>query len=200
MTVIVIGGSGTIGQAIIKELSKRHSIINVGRSKGDLLCDITSEKSIEEMFKKAGKIQSVVIAAGELEFAPLEKMNSGKFQLGINSKLMGQVNVVLIGSKFINAGGSFTLTSGTLNYDPIAGGSSASLVDGALNGFVTAAAIEMPRGIRINAVSPTILEESLDAFGSYFIGWEPVPAAKVALYYSKSVDGHQTGKVYQVLP
>jgi NAD(P)-dependent dehydrogenase (short-subunit alcohol dehydrogenase family) len=121
-----------------------------------------------------------------------------KFDIGLRDKLMGQVNVVLAGQQFLNDGGSFTLTSGILSEDPIQFGAAASLVNGALESFVCAAAIELPRGLRINAVSPTVIEESMDSFGPYFRGYKPVPAIAAALAYSKSVEGKQTGQVYKV--
>jgi NAD(P)-dependent dehydrogenase (short-subunit alcohol dehydrogenase family) len=112
---------------------------------------------------------------------------------------MGQVNLVLVGRELIADGGSFTLTTGVLDSDPIRGGSSASLVNGAINAFVMAAAIEMPRGLRINAVSPGLITEAADALAPYFRGFETVPAARAALAYSRSVEGAQTGRVYRVL-
>ncbi len=199
MKVIVIGGKGTIGSAVIKELTDRHDVLIAGRKNCDLICDITSEESIRKMFAKAGKFDAVVITSGNVVFDDFEKMNSAKYQFGLNDKLMGQVNVVLIGREFIRDKGSFTLTSGILSRDPIRAGSSASMVNKAIEGFVMGAAIEMPRQIRINVVCPTILAESMKKFGPYFRGFDPVPAAKVALAYSKSVEGLQTGQVYEVL-
>ena len=111
---------------------------------------------------------------------------------------MGQVRLVLIGLKYINMGGSFTLTSGILSHDPIRLGSSAAMVNGAINSFVKTAAIEMPHHIRINAVSPTVLSESMENYAPFFRGFESVPASRVALAYSKSVEGAQTGIVYRV--
>lgn len=121
-----------------------------------------------------------------------------QYHIGLNNKLMGQVNLVLVGLKHINEGGSFTLTSGILSHDPIKFGSSASMVNGAIDSFVKSAAIEMPKSIRINAVSPTVLTESLESYGPYFRGFESVSASRVALAYSKSVEGAQNGVIYQV--
>lgn len=198
MKIIVIGGAGTIGAAVVKELSPRHEILIAGRKKGDLIVDIESEDSIRKMFTQAGQFDAVVVAAGEVVFEELGQMNNTKYHVGLNSKLMGQVNVVLIGSQFIQNRGSFTLTSGVLSVDPIHGGSSASMVNRAIEGFVMAAAIELPRGIRINAVRPTVLREAMDKFAPYFRGFDPVPASKAALAYSKSVEGLQTGQTYTV--
>ena len=120
------------------------------------------------------------------------------YTLGLTNKLMGQVNLALTAREHLVDGGSITLTSGILAEQPIAVGSSASMVNGALEGFVRAAACELPRGIRINLVSPTVLVESMAAFGPFFRGFEPVPAARAALAYSRSVEGIQTGQVYRV--
>lgn len=198
MRIIVIGGTGTIGSAVCKELSKRHEVLVASRTKGDLQCDIGSEESIREMFKNAGKFNAVIVTTGNVHFEEFAQMTTAKYQIGLNHKLMGQVNVVLIGRQSIQNKGSFTLTSGILSEDPIKAGSSASMVSAALDGFVKAAAIEMDRGIRINVVSPTVLTESLKEYGPYFYGYEPVPASKAALAYAKSVEGLQTGQVYRV--
>lgn len=197
MKIIVIGGKGTIGSAAIKELSK-HDIIIAGHTHGDVKFDMTSPDSIKSMFEEIGKFDAVIVAAGDAHFEPFAQMTPEKYKVGLNSKLMGQVNIVLFGSKFIQDNGSFTLTSGSLAHDPVRGGSSASMVNAAIDGFVRAAAIELKRGIRLNAVSPTILEESMVKYGAYFSGHIPVPASKVAKAYSKSVEGGQTGQIYRV--
>ncbi len=111
---------------------------------------------------------------------------------------MGQVNLVTQGLKHIRDGGSFTLTSGLLNEDPIRDGVSAAMVNGALEGFARAAAIALPRGVRINVVSPTVVEEPLPIFGPYFLGTKAVPVAEAALGYVKSIEGAQTGRVYRI--
>lgn len=198
MKIIVVGGTGTIGKAVVKELGQRHTIIVAGYDHGDVKVDIKNLDSVEKMFAFAGQCDAVVSAAGKLHFADLIEMKPEHYFIGINDKLMGQVNLVLTGLRYINDGGSFTLTSGILSIDPIRYGSSASMVNGAIDGFVKGAAIEMPRGIRINAVSPTVLTESMNKYADYFPGFESVSAARVALAFSKSVEGKQTGQVYRV--
>ena len=71
-------------------------------------------------------------------------------------------------------------------------------MNAAIEGFAAAAAIELPRGLRINAISPTVLTESMGSYGPFFPGFEPVPAERVALAYQRSVEGAQTGRVYRV--
>ncbi len=198
MKILIVGGTGTIGSAVANELKGRHDLIIVGHKHGDLQVDITSMESIEKMFQSIGKLDAVISTAGKVKFAPLSEMRNEDYEIGLKDKLMGQVNLVLIGQQYVNQGGSFTLTGGILSHDPIRSGSSASMVNRALEGFVIAAAIELPFSQRINLVSPTVITESLPHFGPYFRGFESVTSQRAALAYSKSVEGAQTGQIYYV--
>ena len=199
MRIVLVGASGTIGQAVAKELAERHEIVKVGSKSGDVQVDVTDAASIRAGLKQIGPFDALVSAVGKVKFAPLADMAEADYAIGLKDKLMGQVNLVLVGREFIADGGSFTLTSGVLTYDPIRFGSSASMVNGAIEAFVRAAAIELPRGLRINAVSPGVLVESLPGYGPFFRGHEAVPGARVALAYAKSVEGARTGQVFEVL-
>ncbi|MBX9913088.1 MAG: short chain dehydrogenase [Pseudomonadaceae bacterium] len=199
MKILLIGANGTLGKAIDQQLQERHNIVRIGRTSGELQVDITDSASIRQMFEQVGNFDALICAAGNLHFGALEEMSTEHFAIGLQDKLMGQVNLLLIGRDFANDGASFTLTSGVLSDDPIRYGSSASMVNAAVDGFVRGAAIELPRGLRINSVSPTVVEESLPSYGPYFRGFKAVPAAIAALAYVKSVEGAQTGQVYRVL-
>lgn len=194
MRVLVAGASGTVGKAAIAAL-KKHEIIKAGRSSGDIKVDLTDPASISAMYQKLGKVDAVVACAGHVHFGPLVKMTSEQFMSGLKDKLMGQVNLVLLGLDHVNDGGSFTLTSGVLDRDPIRMGANAAVVNGALGAFVKSAALEMPRGMRINAVSPGLLQDSAEKYDGYFPGHEPVSSGRVGLAYAKSVDGGLTGQV-----
>ncbi len=198
MKILVIGGTGTIGKAVVHELKLRHEVITAGSHSGDIQVDITDKVSLETMYKKIKHLDAVVFTAGAVHFGPLAKMTDTEFHIGLENKLMGQINTVLIGQHYLNTNGSFTLISGILDHDPIVLGANASAVNGAINGFVRSAAIELPNHLRINAVSPTVVTESMKEYGPYFRGFKPVAAAEVALAFSKSVEGAQTGQVYHV--
>jgi NAD(P)-dependent dehydrogenase (short-subunit alcohol dehydrogenase family) len=198
MKIILIGASGTLGKAVSAELASRHEIVAISRTSGNIHADMREGKSLQSAFQKVGKVDAIVCAAGSVHFGPWAELTPEKFDVGLRDKLMGQVNVVLAGQEVLNDGGSFTLTSGILSEDPIRYGAAASLVNGALESFVRAAAIELSRSLRINIVSPTVVEESMSSFGPYFRGYKPVPAREAALAYSKSVEGLQTGQVYKV--
>ena len=199
MKIVIVGATGTIGKFVVAALQERHDIVKVGNRGGDHQVDVTDSNSIRALFKKIGRFDALVSTTGKVHFGDLAAMTEKEMQIGLQNKLMGQVNLVLIGRDHINDNGSFTLTSGLLNHDPIRYGAAASLVNGALDGFVTGAAVEMPRGLRINVVSPGVLTESLPVFGDYFRGFESVAGKRFAQAYVKSVESLQTGKVYSVL-
>ena len=195
--VLLVGASGTLGRAVRAELEQRHDVLAASRS-GKLQVDITDAASIGRLFARIGKVDAIACAAGNVHFGPLAAMNDELYAIGLRDKLMGQVNLALIGRDHLNDGGSITLITGILAEQPIRAGSSASMVNGALEAFVRAASIEMPRGIRINAVSPNVFSESMPGYAPFFRGFEAIPVARAALAYSRSIEGAQTGQVYKV--
>lgn len=197
MKILVIGATGTVGQGIVQELAQDHQVIRVGKNHGDYQVDLSREESVKALFAQTGKVDAVIAATGGVHFGPLAEMTSEQFNHGLQDKLMGQVRLVLMGKAFVNPGGSFTLTSGILAQQPIRTGVNATAVNAALEGFVLAAAAELS-GLRINAVSPTVLTESLESYGPFFPGFESAPVGRVALAYRRSVEGIDTGKVYRV--
>ncbi|MBC1544681.1 short chain dehydrogenase [Listeria cossartiae] len=198
MKILLIGASGTLGSAVKDRLEKKADVITAGRHSGDVTVDITSIDSIKKMYAQVGKVDAIVSATGSATFSPLTELTPEKNAVTISSKLGGQINLVLLGIDSLNDHGSFTLTTGIMMEDPIVQGASAAMANGAVTAFAKSAAIEMPRGIRINTVSPNVLEESWDNLEPFFQGFLPVPAAKVARAFEKSVFGAQTGQSYQV--
>ncbi|MGO9770987.1 MAG: short chain dehydrogenase [Roseiarcus sp.] len=204
LRILVIGASGVLGRAVVAELGARHDIVSAGSKSGDVRLDIADPASIVAGLAAAGPLDAVACAAGAVNFAPLSAVApapiaQSAYGLGLVNKLMGQVNLTLAARDVLRDGGSITLISGVLADEPIVAGSSASMVNGALESFARAAAIELPRGLRINVVSPTVFEESMDGYGPFFRGFDPVPVLRAARAFSRSIEGRQTGQVYKVL-
>jgi len=199
MKVLVVGATGAVGSAVAQALAERgHEVVRAGRTRGDLQVDITSDASVEALYAAVGRVDAIVSAAGGLFFGPLAEMRPADFNIGLQDKLLGQVRLALLGQHVLADGGSITLTTGIVADEPIRQGANATAVNSGVEGFVRAAAIELPRGLRINAVSPTVLTESLPDYGSFFPGFESVSAARSAQAYVRSVEGPQTGRVYRV--
>jgi len=195
MRILVVGATGTIGRAVVAALSADHEIVAVSRRSTPLTVDLAVAASISEMYRAAGKVNAVVCAAGEARFAPLAQLSDEDFQFCLSNKLMGQVNLVRIGFDHVADGASFTVTSGILARSPMTGSAAISLVNAGLEGFVRAAALEAPRGIRVNVVSPPWVTETLQA-----LKMDPshgLPAAVVARSYVRSVTGTETGSTVE---
>jgi len=195
MRIVIVGAGGAVGKTAVEALSGRHEVISVGRTSGDLQMDIEDIDAIRTMYQQVGKVDAVVSAVGHVHFGPVHEMTSGQFMEGIQGKVLPQVNLVLEGIDYMKDRGSFTLTSGVTNRDPIIGGSCAAATNGALDGFVRGAAVDMPRGIRINAVSPEVLEACRAQFDGFFRGHVHVSNEAVGLAYSKAVEGCLSGQV-----
>ena len=195
MKIVIVGATGAVGKTAVNALEGRHELIRVGRSGGDIRMDIEDVDSIRAMYQQAGKVDAVISAVGHVHFGPVHEMTSANFMESIGGKALPQVNLVLEGIDYVNDGGSFALTSGVTNRDPIRGGAGAAAANGALDGFVVGAAVDMPRGIRINAVSPEVLESCREAYDGFFPGHHHVSDVSVGLAFCKAVEGCLSGQV-----
>ena len=197
MRILVIGATGTLGAAIAQALDARHEVLRASLSRSALAVDLADPESIKRLYAKVGTVDAVVSAAGRAAFGPLLALSDEDFALCLTNKLMGQVNLVRFGIEALANEGSFTLTSGFLSRHPMPGSAAISLVNAGLEGFVRAAALDLPRGLRINAVAPGWVYETLVALKR-----DPstgAPAARVAQAYVKSVEGGMTGQIDDVV-
>jgi NAD(P)-dependent dehydrogenase (short-subunit alcohol dehydrogenase family) len=195
--VLVVGASGRLGSAVVSALSERHEVVAASRS-GEHFVDLTNPASIAGLFTAVGPVDAVACTAGKTPYGALTELSSDQWLAGVRDKLLGQVELVRLGMGHVADGGSFTLVSGILSEQPVSTSPIASTVDGGVDAFVRSASIELPRGLRINAVSATVFAEAWDAYGAMFPGATPVPVAEAAAAYVASIEGSQTGQVLKV--
>jgi NAD(P)-dependent dehydrogenase (short-subunit alcohol dehydrogenase family) len=191
--ILVIGATGTIGAAVANVLEARHEVIGASRTHSATAVDVSNPDSIRRLYAKVGRVDAVISAAGDGVFRALAALSDEDFALGLTSKLMGQVNVVRFGLDAVTDGGSFTVTTGILSRHPTPGSVAISIANAGLEAFVRAAALELPRGIRINAVAPGWVRETLLA-----LKMDPslgIPASTVAHKYAEAVEGSMTGEI-----
>ncbi len=179
--IIVIGATGTIGQAVSKELEGIGEVVRVGYTRGDLRLNARSRSDIEAFFSQAGPFDHLVSLVGtSLPMGPLRSLPPTEIVLGFEDKVKSQFELVQAGLNHIRDGGSFTLSGGFLNR--------------AVECFVKCAALDMERGIRINAVSPVFVLESLAAAGITDTSpYVTMSAADTAIAYRSAIEGDYNG-------
>jgi NAD(P)-dependent dehydrogenase (short-subunit alcohol dehydrogenase family) len=195
MRILIVGAKGTIGSEVVKALSANNEIVEASRSQTAVKVDIRDVASIRAMYQKVGKVDAVVSAAGSGAWKPLTQLTDEDFEVSLHYKLMGQVNLIRYGFDHVSDHGSITVTSGVLSRDPMQGSAAISLVNAGLEGFVRAAAMEAPRRIRVNVVSPPWVTETLEQMKME--GVPGLPAARVARAYALAVNGAQSGQVIE---
>lgn len=198
-TIILIGANGKMGKAAITGL-RNHKIITAGISASnyDYQVDITSEESLRKLYENVDHFDAVVNTVGVCEYASFTEMTEKQWMATILSKMMGQINIVRIGQEYIADNGSFSLITGILNIKPIPFAIADATTSGAIDTFVKCVAHEMPRGIRVNSINPTVLEEAWDVYGEMMPGFQPVSGSLVGKAFERSVDGFITGQVLYV--
>lgn len=198
MKILIIGGNGTIGNVVTSHFRNNNEVLIAGRSKGDVTVDIAEAASIEAMFKKTGVVDAIICIAGEAKWDDFDKLTEEDYYIGIRSKLMGQVNLVRIGKKYLSSGGSITLSTGILADDPVVKTASAAMVNGGIHSFVQAASLELKNNLRVNVVSSGMVEDAYEKYKDYFPGHNPIPMDKVINGYVRSVQGKGNGEVIRI--
>lgn len=189
MRIIVIGASGTLGKAAVNALQQNHEIIQASRN-GEVQVDLGNPDSIKAMYNCVTGIDAVVCAAGNAKFGSLDVFTDADFDFSLGNKLMGQINLVRFGREHLNEAGVFTLTTGMLAHMPNAATVMLTMINRGLEAFVEAAALDMPKNQRLNAVCSPMAKETAEK-----MGWGPggVPAGEIAKYYVQSVEGNLNG-------
>jgi NAD(P)-dependent dehydrogenase (short-subunit alcohol dehydrogenase family) len=190
MKIIIVGASGRIGKKVDKALSDSHEIIRVGVRSGDVQCDYTDTESIRAMFEKIGAFDSLIsVVGGDSAFKPFETLSDEDYRYGFERKFLGQIRFLKFGESLVRNNGSFVFTSGFLNHYPNPASIATGPLNAAVDTFVKNTASLLPRGIRVNVVSPApIVEPGQEGKGL-------VTAAETAKFYVEAVEGNMTGQV-----
>ena len=190
MRILVVGATGTIGRAVADALAAKHEVVRASR-RGEVAVDITLPDSIRQMYQRVGTLDAVVSCAGSGAWKPLTALSDEDIRATLGDKLMGQVNLVRFGVSYVNDNGVFVLTAGIFSKIPMPGVPALAMVNGALESFARAAALDLPRGIRINTISPPFIRETAAAMGLP----GGLPADENAKAYVALVEGMETGQV-----
>lgn len=191
--ILILGATGLIGSNVVNAFAESAEVIQASYSGSPYIVNITDIASLEALFKSVGMVDAIICTAGMVRFVPWAEATEGDWQHGLDNKLLGQVNVVRLGVSYVRPGGSITLTSGVLAQYPMPGSTIVTTVNAAIEAFVRAAAVELGDAVRINAVSPGWVSETMVAMG---IDPSPgMPAAEVALHYVQQAIRGETGTI-----
>ncbi len=193
MKVIVMGATGTIGAAVADALAARHEVIRASR-KSEVRVDVEDPKSVAALFERIEDVDAVVTCAGEVGgvFAPFDQLSDEQLQRCLRF-MTNAFHVVRTCARHVRDGGSITVTTGQLSTHPMPGSAALTMAGAGTEGFVRAAALEMPRGVRLNSVAPGWVKETMEKMG---MDSAPGMAAKtLADYYVRAVEGTMSGTI-----
>jgi NAD(P)-dependent dehydrogenase (short-subunit alcohol dehydrogenase family) len=199
MRILHVGATGTVGDAVRKALLERgHEVLAAHRSSDEHPVDFTDPDSIDRLLDGIGELDALVSTAGTTPIKAWDDITPEDWSAGMNSKFLGQVQLVQQATRTVRAGGSFTVITGILGREPIRNGSIAAAANGALEAWVRASAGELWGRYRVNAVSPTVLSESREKYSAAMPGYPVVDSVLVGQAFVRSVESMETGKIYVI--
>ena len=197
MKILVIGGTGIVGSGIVSLLKQEHDVISIGRTSGDYQVDLEDRVSVKQLFEDHKHIDGIISTTGNGTMAPFTELSEEDINLAINSKLKANINLLQEGIKHVNKNGFIIVTSGVASQHPIAGGSSLSMACAGLEGLVRATGVEQTNGIRINAVSPAFVKETMELFG--MDSTHGISSADTAKVFKHVIESDLHGSIVSVL-
>lgn len=190
--VLLIGATGLLGSNIAKVLEGKAKILASSR-KGEYSVDISQVESLKTLFKKVGYVDGIICTAGRANFVPWGKATDEDWHFAIENKMMGQINIIRYGEPIVNDGGAIILTTGVLAQHPIPASGILSTVNSAVEAAIRSASLETSGRIRINAVSPGWIYETMKAMG---LDPEPgMPAVQVANFFVEQFEKGANGSI-----
>lgn len=196
--ILLVGATGSIGSAVYKGIKDDYQVITAGRKNADIILDVTDRNSIDKALADHNNFDGVINCFGTVPFEKFETINMAAFADGITNKFIGQANIVQAMLPKLNHGASIVLTSGILNHQPIETGVSAAAANGAVDGFAQALALELAGKARVNVVSPSMVEDSIEAYGAFFDGYDVTSMQDVVKAYRRCLSGIINGQVIKL--
>ena len=193
--IIVIGATGKLGKVVVEGLQKDYEVIRASRSGPDLKIDAFDFESVSDVLASIGPFDGLVSCIGGTPFKIFDELTMEDFAAGLSTKCFSQLNLAKAAIPFLLENGSITLTSGIIGDEPIIAGSCAAAANGALNMCVSTLAAEYAGKLRINVVSPSIIENSVDHYGMLFDGFEPTSNQSIIHAYRRTISAPITGQV-----
>ncbi len=192
--IVVVGATGRLGRVVVGGLND-YEVVRAGRSGPDLKIDALDFESVSDVFASVGTFDGLISCIGGTPFKTFEELTMEDFALGLSKKCFSQLNLAKAAIPYLTENGSITLTSGIIGDEPILAGSCAAAANGALNMCVSTLAAEYAGKVRINIVSPSIIENSVEDYGMLFDGFEPTSKKRIVEAYRRTISAPISGRV-----
>jgi len=165
-TVVIIGGSKGIGNAIIKNLIETHKIINISRSTPELVhenlihyqCDILNDE-----LPNIESLDSLVYCPGSINLKPISRLSLDDFRNDFEINVMGAVKSIQKYLDVLKDGvkPSILLFSTVASKLGMPYHSSIATAKSGVEGLVKSLGAELAPTIRVNAIAPTVTDTEL---------------------------------------
>ena len=192
--IVVVGATGRLGRVVVGGLND-YEVVRAGRSGPDLKIDALDFESVSDVFASVGTFDGLISCIGGTPFKTFEELTMEDFAWGLSKKCFSQLNLAKAAIPYLTENGSITLTSGIIGDEPILAGSCAAAANGALNTCVSTLAAEYAGKVRINIVSPSIIENSVEDYGMLFDGFEPTSKKRIVEAYRRTISAPISGRV-----
>jgi NAD(P)-dependent dehydrogenase (short-subunit alcohol dehydrogenase family) len=170
--VIVIGAGSGIGQGVAVAASEAGaSVVLAGRRREPLeataallkgphevrVLDASVEREVAAFFEAVGPFDHLVSTVSQGATGPLKDLGAAAIERAFAAKLWAPIFLAKHAAARIAPEGSITFFSGFRAWKPGPGTSITSLVNGGLEAFTKAMAVELAP-VRLNAISPGVVD------------------------------------------
>lgn len=172
-SVVVVGGSSGIGLAAAELAKAEGATVTIAARTAERLraaadrigargiaTDVTSDASVEALFKTCGRVDHVVVTAAQIRSGPIKSLSIEDAKATLESKFWGAWRVARCAD--IAPDGSLTIVSGFFSIRPRPGVAIVAAANGALESLTRSLALELAP-VRVNAVSPGLIDTPIRA-------------------------------------
>jgi NAD(P)-dependent dehydrogenase (short-subunit alcohol dehydrogenase family) len=165
-TIIVVGGSKGIGNALVKLLLHSHKVINISRTKPEIThenlehfsCDVISDE-----LPNIEKADGLVYCPGSINLKPISRLSIDDFKSDFEINVLSAVKVIQKYLNILKQGDkpAIVLFSTVASKLGMPFHASIATAKSGVEGLVKSLGAELAPTIRINAIAPTVTDTEL---------------------------------------
>jgi NAD(P)-dependent dehydrogenase (short-subunit alcohol dehydrogenase family) len=165
-TIIVVGGSKGIGNALVKLLLHGHKVINISRTKPEITHENLEHFScnvIADELPNIEKADGLVYCPGSINLKPISRLSIDDFKNDFEINVLGAVKVIQKYLNILKQGDkpSIVLFSTVASKLGMPFHASIATAKSGVEGLVKSLGAELAPTLRINAIAPTVTDTEL---------------------------------------